>query len=68
MHLERMAVGGIDHQHVHLGVEQRLGAGQSIVAGAGRGGGAQAALVVLAGVGVELCLLDSLTVMRPMQR
>ena len=59
-HLGRMAVGGIDHQHVNLGVEQSLGAGEAIVAGAGRGGGAQAALVVLAGVGVELRLLDVL--------
>ena len=55
-----MAVRGVDDHDVDPGVEQRLGALKAIVAGAGRGGDAQPALLVLAGVGVELRLLDVL--------
>ena len=55
-----MAVRGIDHQHVDAGVEQRLGALDAVLAGAGRGGDAQPAVLVLAGVGKALRLLDVL--------
>ena len=55
-----MAVGGVDHQHVDAGVEQRLGPGQPLVAGAGGGGDPEPPLFILAGVGVKLGLLDVL--------
>ena len=56
----RMAVRGIDHQHVDAGIEQRLGALDAVLAGAGRGGDAQPPVLVLAGVGKALRLLDVL--------
>ena len=55
-----MAMGGIDHQHVDAGIEQRLGALDAVIARAGRRGDAQPALVVLAGMGKALRLLDVL--------
>ena len=55
-----MAVGGVDDDEVHLGIDQALGAGDAGVADAGRGGDAQAAVIVLGGIGVEPALLDVL--------
>ena len=55
-----MAVGGVDHQHVAAGVEQRLRAAKPVLARAGRGGGAEPAVLVLAGVRELLRLLDIL--------
>ena len=56
----RMAVRGIDHDHVAFRLDQRHGAGIAVLAHAGRGGDAQAAALVLAGVGIFLRLLDVL--------
>ncbi len=53
-------MGGVDHQHVDAGIEQRLGPRQPLVAGPGGGGDPQPALLVLAGIGVQLRLLDVL--------
>ena len=55
-----MAVRGVDDEQVDAGVDQPLGALEAVVADAGRGGDAQAALRVLGGVRVELRLLDVL--------
>ena len=55
-----MAVRGVDDQHVEPGGEQRLGPLDPIGAGAGRGGGAQPAVLVLAGVRKALRLFDVL--------
>ena len=43
-HALGMAVGGVDHDDVDLGLEQRLGALSAVGADADRGGDAQAAL------------------------
>ena len=48
-----MAVRGIDDDEVDAGVDQQLGALEALVADRGRGGDAQPALLVLAGVRVE---------------
>ena len=42
---------GVDHDDVDPGVEQRFGASQAVLAGAGGRGDAQPAMLVLAGVG-----------------
>ena len=64
-----MAVRGIDDEHVYAGIEQRLGAPDAVLAGAGRGGRAQAPVIVLAGIGELLRLLDVLhRVTSPTQR
>ena len=55
-----MAVGGVDDEQVDAGIDQPLGALETVVADAGGGGDAQAALRVLGGVRVELRLLDVL--------
>ena len=55
-----MAVRGVDDEQVDAGIDQPLGALEAVVADAGRGGDAQAALRVLGGVRVELRLLDVL--------
>ena len=49
-HALRMAVRGVDDEKVDAGVDQPLGALEAVVADAGRGGDAQAALRVLGGV------------------
>ena len=49
-HVLRMAVRGVDDDDVDAGVDQQLGALEALVADGGRGGDAQAALLVLAGV------------------
>ena len=49
----RMAVRGIDHQHVDAGLDQRLGPLQPGRAGADRGADPQPAVRVLAGVREE---------------
>ena len=49
-HALRMAVRGVDDQQVDAGVDQPLGALEAVVADAGGGGDAQAALRVLGGV------------------
>ena len=68
-HALRMAVRGIDDDDVDAGVDQRLGALEAVIADAGRGGDAQAALLVLAGVRDEPAAFSmSLTVIRPTQR
>ena len=59
-HALRMAVRGVDHDDVDLGIDQQLGAAQPVLADAGRRGGAQAALLVLAGAGELVGLLDVL--------
>ena len=59
-HALRMAVRGVDDEQVDAGVDQPLGALEAVVADAGRGRRAQAALRVLGGVRVELRLLDVL--------
>ena len=55
-----MAVGGVEHEHVGTGGEQFGGAVFAVLADADGGAHAQAALVVLAGVGVFLHLVDVL--------
>ena len=67
-HALRMAVRGVDHDHVDPGVDQHLARAQPVLADAGRRGGAQPALLVLAGAGNLLAFSMSLTVIRPMQR
>ena len=59
-HALRMAVRGVDDEQVDAGIDQPLGALEAVVADAGGGGDAQAALRVLGGVRVELRLLDVL--------
>jgi len=49
-HIFGMAVRGVDHDQIDAGRDQRLGARETLVADRGRGGDAQAALFVLAGV------------------
>ena len=49
-----MAVRGVDHEDIDAGIEQRLGPLDPFRTCAGRGGGAQAPLLVLAGVGKPL--------------
>ena len=51
---------GVDDQHVEPGVKQRLGALDAVGAGAGGGGDAQPAVLVLAGVRKALRLFDVL--------
>ena len=64
-----MAVRGVDDDDVDAGVDQRLGALEAGVADRGRGGDAQAALLVLAGAcGCATAFSMSLTVIRPTQR
>ena len=55
-----MAMRGVDHDHVDVGVDQQLGAAQPVLAHAGRRRSAQAALLVLAGAGELVGLLDVL--------
>ena len=55
-----MAVRGVDHDDVAFRLDQRHGARIAVFADAGRGGDAQAAALVLAGVGIFLRLLDVL--------
>ena len=55
-----MAVRGVDDDDVDAGIDQQLGAMQAVLADAGRRGGAQAALLVLAGAGELVGLLDVL--------
>ena len=55
-----MAVRGVDHDHVDAGIDQPLGALEAVVADRGRGGDAQAALLVLAGERMRDRLLDVL--------
>jgi hypothetical protein len=50
----------VDHDDVDLGVEQRLGAGETVLADAGGGGDPEAALGVLAGGGMGLGFFDIL--------
>ncbi len=50
----------VDHDDVDAGIDQQLGAVQPVVADAGRRSGAQAALLVLAGAGELVGLLDVL--------
>ncbi len=59
-HTLGMAMGGVDHDHVDAGIEQRLGAFQSVIADAGSRRDAQAAILVLAGVGEGLGLFHVL--------
>ena len=51
---------GVDHDDVAFRLDQRHGAGIAVLAHAGGGGDAQAAALVLAGVGIFLRLLDVL--------
>ena len=55
-----MAVRGVDHDEIDAGLDQPLGAVEALVADRGGGGDAQAALLVLAGVGIGDRLLDVL--------
>ena len=55
-----MAVRGIDHHEIDAGIDQRLGARQTVGADAGGGADAQAALLVLAGVRIGLRLFHIL--------
>jgi hypothetical protein len=59
-HARRMPVRGVDDDHVDAGLEQRLGPAQPFLADPGGGGHAEAALRVLAGVGVGLRLFHVL--------
>ena len=59
-HVARMPVRGVDHHEIDAGRDQRLGAGEALVADRGGGGDAQAALLVLAGVRIGDRLLDVL--------
>ena len=59
-HALGMAMGGVDDDDVDLGLQQRLGALQPLGPDAGGRGDAQAALLVLAGIGEFLRLLDIL--------
>ena len=59
-HPRRMAVRGVDDHDVDPGGEQRLGPLELLAAGAGGGGDAQPAVLVLAGVRKALRLLDVL--------
>ena len=45
-----MAVRGVDDHDIRAGIDQELGAGKALVAGAGRGGDPQTALLVLGGM------------------
>ena len=56
----RVAVRGVDHQHVDAGLDQRLDALFGALADADRRADAQLALLVLAGVRVLGCLEDVL--------
>src|SRR4029450_11703032 len=53
-------VRGVDDDDVDVGVDQELGAQEALLAHGGRRGGAQAALLVLAGAGELVGLLDVL--------
>ena len=55
-----MAVRGVDHDQINAGLDQPFGALEAIVANAGGGRHAQAAVLILAGIGVLLRLLDIL--------
>ena len=59
-HAPRMAVRGIDDDEIDAGVDQRLAARIAGFADAGRGGDAQPALLVLAGIGIRDRFLDVL--------
>ena len=59
-HVLRMAVRGVDDDEIDAGLDQPLGAVEALVADRGRGGDAQAALLVLAGVRIGDRLLDVL--------
>ena len=67
-HALRMAVRGVDHDHVDAGLDQRLDALLGALAHADRGADAQLAVRVLAGVrGARSAFRMSLTVIRPAQ-
>ena len=59
-HARGMAVRGVDHDEIDAGVDQPLGALEAVLADRGRGGDAQPALRVLAGVRMRDRLLDVL--------
>ena len=59
-HAGGVAVGGVHHDDVDIGVDQRLGAGRTVIAHAGGGGDAQAAQFVLVRDGVGLRLVHVL--------
>ncbi len=67
-HARAVAVGGVDHQDVDLGLDQRPGAIHRVGRGADRGADPQAAEIVLAGVGELVGLLDVLDGDQPVQR
>ena len=58
--LDRVSVGGVDHDHVHTGLGQRHGPFIAGIADRRGGPDQQPALIVLGGVGVGLGLLDVL--------
>ena len=55
-----MAMRGVDHHHIDLGVDQRFGAFETLVAHGGRGSDAKASGGVLGGIGIGNRLLDIL--------
>ena len=55
-----MAVRGIDDEQVDAGLDQPLGAFETVIADVGGGGDAQPPLRILRGMRVELRLLDVL--------
>ncbi len=59
-HVARVAVGGVDHQHVHTGAHQGLYPVVGVGAGANRGADPQLAVGVLAGQGEALGLVEVL--------
>ena len=59
-HAGRLAVGGVDHEHVDAGVAQRLGALPRVAEEADRRADAQAALLVLGRERVLLALVEVL--------
>ena len=60
MHARRMPVGGVHHHHVHVGLDQRLGALVAVLAHADGGGDAQPAERVLHGGRIGLRLVHVL--------
>src|SRR3546814_16713100 len=50
--MDRMAMRGVDHHEIDARIDEKLGAGKTLVAGAGRGGDAQAAMLVLRRIGM----------------
>ncbi len=60
MHALRMAMRGIDHDHVHAGIDQGRDALLGVAADANRGADQQALVAILGGVRVVAGLLDVL--------